>query len=327
MTIRHATVAFSHNNKAITLDQHLKTVREALSPFQVDLIEDDEEKSAKICVFLVQNIEDFTALEQGINKLEGEFNYEFDSLKCLNEKILKRAKRDVIKFAGRQPGARVGVILSTSDKETIMLGFGTYLGDFNPKSEGVDGPDQPNPKIKLDSGRIVWGFQSHWGAEELVRESMEKDQADGVKTVFLTEEEIEQRLYSPKVLTPEAQDIRKDIVNTARMQLLQTIVMETGTLTAKLWFRKWCQAYGDSLASEMNVLLGLTTEHLVPLPGDCKMTKLRALRNAGLRFGAGLLETDGRILMVVAIVEEGEDIKPLTAADMPWLHMSAVQVG
>lgn len=333
MTVRHVTVAFSHTNKSIELNQHIATVRDVFSPLQVLAVgeeEDDGDKSATLYVFLVQGIEDFVAFEQGICKLENEFHYRLHGIKNLNEVLLKRALTDVIKFDAERPGGRVGVILSTSDTEIVMLGYGTYLGNFNPTSEGVDGPNALIPKVRLDSGRIVWGFQMYWGAEELVRNSLEKDRAKGVNITQLTDEEIELRLNGPEPTpTPSDQEVHKDALSSAKLQLLKTIMSETGTLASKIWFRKWCEAYGENLASEMNVLLGISSERTVPLPGDCKMTKLHSHSSlfASMRFAAGLLETDGRCLMVVAVVEGNENIKPLTAADVPWLHISALEAG
>lgn len=68
-------------------------------------------------------------------------------------------------------GERVGAILDSDDKTVRLFGFGTYEGDEIPPdlnddfsscfhSEGIC-----NPKIKLDSGQIVWGFECWWGPE------------------------------------------------------------------------------------------------------------------------------------------------------------------
>lgn len=61
-------------------------------------------------------------------------------------------------------GDRVGAVQS-ADKETVYLyGYGVYHGK-------IDSPlGHPNPKILLDSGKAVWGYQCWWGPEENVRE-------------------------------------------------------------------------------------------------------------------------------------------------------------
>ena len=62
-------------------------------------------------------------------------------------------------------GYRVGAI-QKADKETVyMYGFGTYVGDEVSPEFPV-----PNPKIQLDNGEVVWGYQCWWGPEEKVNE-------------------------------------------------------------------------------------------------------------------------------------------------------------
>ena len=66
----------------------------------------------------------------------------------------------------RKIGERVGAI-SHGDAETIYLfGYGVYEGDFVPPERfGI-----PNPRIRLDNGKTVYGFQCWWGSEERIRE-------------------------------------------------------------------------------------------------------------------------------------------------------------
>jgi hypothetical protein len=100
----------------------------------------------------------------------------------------------------KEPGARVGAILS-SDKETVwLLGYGVYDGDLTPDKPmgmhamfgdtweaweadmrtelGDEWPaDKPvprptNPRITLDNGDVVWGAECWWGDEEGVRKSI-----------------------------------------------------------------------------------------------------------------------------------------------------------
>jgi hypothetical protein len=103
-------------------------------------------------------------------------------------------------------GCRVGVILSADDTTVQFLGWGTYEGDFIPPE--LSNPDvmlermremapaleeqigldkllkdfqlwnkNPivvsifgNPRIKLDSGKTVWGYECYWGPESKMRD-------------------------------------------------------------------------------------------------------------------------------------------------------------
>lgn len=59
-------------------------------------------------------------------------------------------------------GTRVGAIKSADDTTVELLGFGTYQG-YDESPLGV-----PNPKIELDDGTVVWGFQCWWGEQEKI---------------------------------------------------------------------------------------------------------------------------------------------------------------
>jgi len=64
-------------------------------------------------------------------------------------------------------GDRVGAMLSCSETEVHLLGFGTYQG-VNP----VPGrsPGWSSPEILLDNGETVYGYECWWDEEEGVRE-------------------------------------------------------------------------------------------------------------------------------------------------------------
>ena len=63
-------------------------------------------------------------------------------------------------------GSRVGAILSTDAETVSLLGYGTYEGD-------LESPlGFPNPCIKLDSGKKVWGFQCWWGSEAEIQKEI-----------------------------------------------------------------------------------------------------------------------------------------------------------
>ncbi|MEW6096234.1 MAG: hypothetical protein AB1567_06885 [bacterium] len=65
---------------------------------------------------------------------------------------------------------RVGCIWGTNENGDVeFLGYGTYVGDEVPiGSVGLFGEicqEQKilNPKIVLDSGKVVWGCECWWG--------------------------------------------------------------------------------------------------------------------------------------------------------------------
>jgi hypothetical protein len=74
----------------------------------------------------------------------------------------------------RQVGARVGAMLGARDKTVRFLGYGVYQGDEVPP-ENIGGFNMgfPNPKIVLDSGKVVWGCECWWGAEDGMKTKIE----------------------------------------------------------------------------------------------------------------------------------------------------------
>lgn len=103
-------------------------------------------------------------------------------------------------------GDRVGAILSADEKEVRFLGFGVYQGRQIPDKpmgfiksivggdtweeavrnlreefpeekrsdeELLESLQDSNPRILLDSGKVVWGAECWWGAEEAVKKRME----------------------------------------------------------------------------------------------------------------------------------------------------------
>jgi len=76
----------------------------------------------------------------------------------------------------REPGIRVGAISHGKDGTLYIFGYGVYEGDFVPKTavgwmaEAACEVGSTNPKIKLDSGKVVWGCECWWGSEAEVQE-------------------------------------------------------------------------------------------------------------------------------------------------------------
>lgn len=64
-------------------------------------------------------------------------------------------------------GDRIGAILSANKSTVYLLGYGTYEG-----REMISDFPIPNPKLLLDDGTVVWGYQCWWGPEEIVKQSI-----------------------------------------------------------------------------------------------------------------------------------------------------------
>lgn len=62
-------------------------------------------------------------------------------------------------------GMRVGAIQKMDEETVHLFGYGVYDGDL----EVPDNPGWFNPRITLDSGKIVWGYQCWWGSEGEVK--------------------------------------------------------------------------------------------------------------------------------------------------------------
>lgn len=91
----------------------------------------------------------------------------------------------------RTIGMRVGAVSHTSEDTIYIFGFGVYEGDHvPPKDAGGFNLGIPNPRIKLDDGKIVWGCECWWGDEEALKKSLEKYQ----KVEFIDIEEARKRL-------------------------------------------------------------------------------------------------------------------------------------
>ena len=77
-------------------------------------------------------------------------------------------------------GDRVGVILgSNADGSIDFFGYGVYEGDFVPTeavgaiAEIAREVGHPNPRMRLDSGSVVWGCESWFGPEGKVKKMLE----------------------------------------------------------------------------------------------------------------------------------------------------------
>lgn len=78
-------------------------------------------------------------------------------------------------------GDRVGVIGWEDDDAFYLFGYGVYDGDLVPSEE--EAATHPalamfrvagvsNPHITLDNGKVVWGLECWWGAEDVIRKKV-----------------------------------------------------------------------------------------------------------------------------------------------------------
>jgi hypothetical protein len=72
-------------------------------------------------------------------------------------------------------GDRVGAISSLDNGIAYLFGYGVYDGDFIPENavgflaEACREHGVKNPRIKLDSGKTVYGCECWWESEEGVK--------------------------------------------------------------------------------------------------------------------------------------------------------------
>ena len=91
-----------------------------------------------------------------------------------------------------RPGDRVGAVSHGKDGILYIFGYGTYEGDFVPDESAVGWAAEAarevgvtNPKIRLDSGKTVWGCECWWGSEKAIQARC--GQAKGVVVVDIDE--------------------------------------------------------------------------------------------------------------------------------------------
>lgn len=92
-----------------------------------------------------------------------------------------------------EKGTRIGAILSSSEKKLKILGYGVFEGEEIPPADSkgmgklLHEQQIPNPKMRLDNGIIIWGFQCWWGTEVQIKEQVEAARKNGhvVETVTI----------------------------------------------------------------------------------------------------------------------------------------------
>ena len=75
-------------------------------------------------------------------------------------------------------GSRIGAIFGANSKRVEFLGYGTYEGDFMPMeavgtiAEVLVEQKTGNPRLRLDSGKVVYGCECWWGEEDEIKERL-----------------------------------------------------------------------------------------------------------------------------------------------------------
>ncbi len=85
---------------------------------------------------------------------------------------------------------RVGAFLSVENGIVNFLGYGVHEGDEVPPnnvSRLLNLANIPNPKIKLDSGEVVYGCECWWGPEEKIKKQMAQYDESKIKLVSITD--------------------------------------------------------------------------------------------------------------------------------------------
>ncbi|KJZ17453.1 hypothetical protein TW86_04165 [Halomonas sp. S2151] len=76
-------------------------------------------------------------------------------------------------------GDRVGALLSVNDGVAKLIGYGEFIGAKVPVQNAIGFGSAlhihgyPNPCIKLDSGKEVFGCECWWGPEDAVKAKLE----------------------------------------------------------------------------------------------------------------------------------------------------------
>ena len=100
-------------------------------------------------------------------------------------------------------GERVGAIFGSNEDGSIsFFGYGVYEGDFVPEeavgwmADALCHVGATNPRIRLDSGKAVYGCECWWGSENAVTKRL-----DGA---VIVEMDIEEVRHSHEPRTPGA---------------------------------------------------------------------------------------------------------------------------
>ena len=93
-------------------------------------------------------------------------------------------------------GDRIGALLSVSETEVKVLGFGIYAGEEVPTravgmlAEILRTTKFPNPKLVLDSGKVVYGCECWWGPQDTVKARIAEREARGDTIEYVDIDEV-----------------------------------------------------------------------------------------------------------------------------------------
>lgn len=82
----------------------------------------------------------------------------------------------------RAKGERVGAIQKADEHEVFFYGYGTYQGEEIPPTGFLNEIGAKNPKILLDNGDVVWGYECWWASEAKVKSMIGNRKIVMVKT-------------------------------------------------------------------------------------------------------------------------------------------------
>ncbi len=92
---------------------------------------------------------------------------------------------------------RVGAILDAKDGIVRFLGFGEIVAQEIPPQSITD---TRNPKIRLDNGNIVWGYECWWNSVEIIESYLQE--AATVEEVDINEERTQSRPKIDRTIEP-----------------------------------------------------------------------------------------------------------------------------
>jgi len=107
--------------------------------------------------------------------------------------VTQVCESEIMTMAKVKIGDRIGAILSVDGNAKIIefLGYGVYEGQFPVEAlaefiEGMTGEkasqeDILNPRMKLDNGQTVWGYQVWWGPEDAIKDQVADLVSSGFK--------------------------------------------------------------------------------------------------------------------------------------------------
>lgn len=101
-------------------------------------------------------------------------------------------------------GTRVAALKYSNDMLSApgLIGYGVYDGDFVIPAECAMLTSSPNsPRITLDDGSIVWGFECWWGPEQVAKQRFNLNSSDA-KVVYIDH----LRLRAEAILSYKAKD-------------------------------------------------------------------------------------------------------------------------